>query len=121
MGYPGYNVVYGMRSMPLQEIQRIIKMWLQPEPQPQEPEPFSVSAELLKVLAAQQAQHEQHLHRLENRIKQLETARCPDPWVKFAGMFKDDPLFDEFVEDMAAYRRELDAEVALHESEEPSA
>lgn len=35
-----------------------------------------------------------------------------DPWVKFAGMFNDDPLFDEFVEDMAAYRRELDAEVA---------
>ncbi len=38
-----------------------------------------------------------------------------DPWVKFAGMFKDDPLFDEFVEDMAAYRRELDAEVAANE------
>lgn len=38
-----------------------------------------------------------------------------DPWVKFAGMFKDDPLFDEFVEDMAAYRRELDAEVTAHE------
>jgi hypothetical protein len=38
-----------------------------------------------------------------------------DPWVKFAGMFKDDPLFDEFVQDMAAYRRELDAEVAAHE------
>jgi hypothetical protein len=38
-----------------------------------------------------------------------------DPWVKFAGMFKDDPLFDEFVEDMATYRRELDAEVAAHE------
>jgi hypothetical protein len=38
-----------------------------------------------------------------------------DPWVKFAGMFKDDPLFDDFVEDMAAYRRELDAEVAADE------
>jgi len=38
-----------------------------------------------------------------------------DPWIKFAGMFKDDPLFDEFVQDMAAYRRELDAEVAAHE------
>ena len=38
-----------------------------------------------------------------------------DPWVKLAGMFKDDPLFDEFVEDMAAYRRELDAEVAADE------
>ncbi|NJO94130.1 MAG: hypothetical protein HC820_06820 [Hydrococcus sp. RM1_1_31] len=34
-----------------------------------------------------------------------------DPWVEFAGMFEDDPLFDEFVEDMAAYRRELNAEV----------
>ncbi|HIK11108.1 MAG TPA: hypothetical protein IGS52_12695 [Oscillatoriaceae cyanobacterium M33_DOE_052] len=31
------------------------------------------------------------------------------PWVKFAGMFKDDPLFDDFVENMAAYRRELEA------------
>ncbi|MDJ0733171.1 MAG: DUF4209 domain-containing protein [Nostocaceae cyanobacterium] len=38
-----------------------------------------------------------------------------DPWVKFAGMFKDDPLFDEFVEDMAAYRRELDAEMGADE------
>lgn len=38
-----------------------------------------------------------------------------NPWVKFAGMFKDDPLFDDFLEDMAAYRRELDAEVAADE------
>jgi hypothetical protein len=45
----------------------------------------------------------------EQRVEQS------DPWIKFAGMFKDDPLFDEFVEDMAAYRRELDAEVAAHE------
>ena len=30
-------------------------------------------------------------------------------------MFKDDPLFDEFVDDMATYRRELDARVAAHE------
>lgn len=34
-----------------------------------------------------------------------------DPWVKFSGMFKDDPLFDEFVEDMSNYRRELDPKV----------
>lgn len=40
-----------------------------------------------------------------------------DPWVKFAGMFNDDPLFDEFVEDMAAYRRELDAEVTPEENQ----
>lgn len=30
-------------------------------------------------------------------------------------MFKDDPLFDEFVEEMAAYRRELDAEINTDE------
>lgn len=39
-----------------------------------------------------------------------------DPWVKFAGMFKDDPLFDEFVEDMATYRQELDAQIAADEN-----
>ncbi|MGD1910477.1 MAG: DUF4209 domain-containing protein [Rivularia sp. (in: cyanobacteria)] len=39
-----------------------------------------------------------------------------DPWVKFAGMFKDDPLFDEFVEDMATYRQELDAQIADDEN-----
>ncbi len=36
-------------------------------------------------------------------LRQVEQS---EPWVKFAGMFKDDPLFDDFVEDMAAYRRE---------------
>ncbi|MEC4894665.1 MAG: DUF4209 domain-containing protein [Oscillatoria sp. PMC 1051.18] len=43
-----------------------------------------------------------------NYQQKLETS---DPWVRFAGIFKDDPLFDEFVEDMAVYRRELDAEL----------
>ena len=32
------------------------------------------------------------------------------PWMKFAGMFKDDPDFDEVLADIEAYRRELDAE-----------
>ena len=39
-----------------------------------------------------------------------------NPFVQFDGIFKDDPLFDEFVEDMAANRRELDAEIAAYES-----
>jgi predicted RNase H-like HicB family nuclease len=34
-----------------------------------------------------------------------------NPWLRLAGKYKDDPLFDEFVEDMATYRRELDAEM----------
>ena len=30
------------------------------------------------------------------------------PWLKFAGIFKDDTLFDEMQAEMLAYRRELD-------------
>ena len=32
------------------------------------------------------------------------------PWMKFAGMFKDDPQFDDMLEDIQALRRERDAE-----------
>lgn len=39
--------------------------------------------------------------------KQAETKH---PWMKFAGMFKDDPYWDEFKEAIAEYRREIDAE-----------
>ncbi|MDJ0553830.1 MAG: DUF4209 domain-containing protein [Microcoleaceae cyanobacterium MO_207.B10] len=39
-----------------------------------------------------------------------------DPWVRYAGMFKDDPFFDEFVENMAAYRREVDEQVTAQET-----
>ncbi len=36
-----------------------------------------------------------------------------NPWLRFAGMFQDDPLFDEVVEEMEADRRQLDAEAGL--------
>ena len=36
-----------------------------------------------------------------------------NPWVRFAGMFEDDPLFDEVVKEMEADRRALDAEEGL--------
>jgi len=39
-----------------------------------------------------------------------------NPLVKFAGMFKDDPFFDEFVEEMAEDRRKLDEEIAAEEA-----
>jgi hypothetical protein len=42
--------------------------------------------------------------------------KSSDPWVQFAGIFKDDPLFDEFVEAMAAERRKLDAEMAADDA-----
>jgi hypothetical protein len=33
-----------------------------------------------------------------------------NPWMKHAGMFKDEPLFDQVLEEIATYRRELDAD-----------
>ncbi len=32
-----------------------------------------------------------------------------NPWAEFAGMFEDDPQFDEFLEAMKEYRREVEA------------
>jgi len=31
-----------------------------------------------------------------------------DPWMKFAGIWENDPTFDDFLAEIAAYRRELD-------------
>jgi hypothetical protein len=33
-----------------------------------------------------------------------------NPWMKHAGIFKDDPLFDAMLEDIAAHRKALDAD-----------
>jgi len=33
------------------------------------------------------------------------------PWMKFAGKYKDDPYFEEMLEDIKALRRERDAEM----------
>ncbi|ETW98216.1 MAG: hypothetical protein ETSY1_19695 [Candidatus Entotheonella factor] len=32
------------------------------------------------------------------------------PWMKFAGMFEDDPMFDQVLEDIQIYRQELDTD-----------
>ena len=39
----------------------------------------------------------------------------PNPWVRLAGVYKDNPLFDEFLAEMEADRRELAAEEAAAE------
>ena len=31
-----------------------------------------------------------------------------DPWMKFVGMWEDDPTFDDFLEEISAYRRQVD-------------
>ena len=53
--------------------------------------------------------------RLQNgtRLVSLDVPTAADsenPWVKYAGMFKDDPDFDEVLEIMAENRRKMDAD-----------
>ena len=38
----------------------------------------------------------------------LELAPEPHPWMEFAGMFKDDPQIDEWVQSMADYRQQVE-------------
>lgn len=59
-----------------------------------------------------------HLHELVNaRLQNVEiltqeivASKSEHPWMKFAGMYKDNPLFDEVVSNIENYRRELDTE-----------
>jgi predicted RNase H-like HicB family nuclease len=49
----------------------------------------------------------------EVEIVPLEVEEPPQsshPWLRFAGMFRDDPLFDEVEAGIQSYRQELDAD-----------
>jgi hypothetical protein len=48
--------------------------------------------------------------RLSNgvRVVTLEVPAIDNPWLRIAGIFKDDPLFDEWQEAIADYRRQID-------------
>ena len=43
----------------------------------------------------------------------LKSTQSDNPWMRIAGKYKDDPLFDEFLADIEAYRQELDAELKV--------
>lgn len=45
---------------------------------------------------------------------EIEPPSLEHPWMKFAGMFKDDPQFDEMLAYIEADRRELDAEMEAY-------
>jgi hypothetical protein len=55
---------------------------------------------------------------LHDRLRQAEIVSVAiespseHPWMKFSGIFKDDPDFDQWVTEIATDRRELDAEMA---------
>lgn len=48
------------------------------------------------------------LHNVEIITQEMEVPKLEHPWMKFAGMYQDNPLFDEVVSNINAYRRELD-------------
>ena len=63
------------------------------------------------------------IQKLEEFIDQLsqssDSTEKHHPWLEFAGIFKDDPSFDEFVEAMAEERRRLYLEeMAAYDEEE---
>jgi len=41
-----------------------------------------------------------------------------NPWLKFAGMWADDPHFDDFVTEIERYRREIDVEQGFEMGEQ---
>ena len=48
---------------------------------------------------------------VENLQQQKEKISADNPWIKYAGMFQDDPQFEEFLTEMKSYRQELDYEI----------
>lgn len=50
------------------------------------------------------------LSRVEIVPIKVDVPQNSHPLAKFAGMFEDDDLFDQFLEDVADYRRKVDAE-----------
>ena len=73
-------------------------------------EPFAISAKgstreeaLAKLRAKIQT-------RLKNgtELVGLEVGSRPDPWMEFAGMFKDDPWLDDWKRSIEEYRQKVD-------------
>lgn len=45
---------------------------------------------------------------------EIEPPKKEHPWMKLAGMFEDDPQFDEMLKYIEEYRQELDAEMEAY-------
>lgn len=47
----------------------------------------------------------------EEELEKMKQENPDNPWIQNAGIFKDDPLFDDMLAYIEAYRRELNAEM----------
>lgn len=76
--------------------------------------PLSVSADgptREEAIRKVQEQMRQRLHAgAEIATVEIPVQPVENPWVKYAGMFKDDPDFEEVVEIMAENRRKMNAD-----------
>lgn len=48
------------------------------------------------------------VQQLQNKEEDISS---DNPWIKYTGMFKDDPQFDDFLAEMESYRQELDSDI----------
>lgn len=76
------------------------------------PDPFGLMAEGATPEEALHKLHEQVRARVAAGVQfvGLELGQGQHPWTPFAGMFRDDPLYDEWQKAIADYREERNAE-----------
>ncbi|HEY7328725.1 MAG TPA: hypothetical protein VH592_13865 [Gemmataceae bacterium] len=75
-----------------------------------EPLPLVVEAPTREEALAKLKEQLQARLRNGAEIVALDLTPAKHPWMEFAGMFKDNPLLEEWKKDMARYRRKIDAE-----------
>jgi len=76
----------------------------------QSKEPFAVSAKGAtreEALAKLRAKIQRRLKKGAELVG-LEVGTPPDPWMAFAGMFKDDPWIDDWKRSIEEYRKQVD-------------
>ena len=77
---------------------------------------FSVEAPTReKAIRCAQAAIESRLAQEDIVMVEVEPEERPNPWVEMAGIFADDPTWDEFQAEIEKYRRELNAEIQLED------
>ncbi len=56
------------------------------------------------------------LQQTENsQIKNQELTEEDNPWLKYAGMYENNPLFDEVLDDIKKYRQQIDLQTDFEE------
>ncbi len=72
-------------------------------------EPFAVSAKGANARGAlAKLRRRSRGASRRDRTRGAGSRSAPDPWMEFAGMYKDDPWIDDWVQSMAEYRQQVE-------------